>query len=57
MVRILSAYDLQVEHRPGHLHRNADGLSRIPCSQCGLTDLKESEVGTVNTVTECSNEF
>ncbi|KAH3827897.1 hypothetical protein DPMN_129843 [Dreissena polymorpha] len=25
-----------VKHRPGRKHRNADGLSRIPCRQCGL---------------------
>ena len=31
----LSSYDFQVEHRPGKSHGNADGLSRIPCRQCG----------------------
>ena len=25
-----------IEHRPGRKHGNADGLSRIPCRQCGL---------------------
>ncbi|KAH3857713.1 hypothetical protein DPMN_100325 [Dreissena polymorpha] len=32
-----------VKHRPGRKHRNADGLNRIPCRQCGLP-------GRLNTV-------
>ena len=31
----LSEYDFKVEHRPGVRHGNADGLSRMPCRQCG----------------------
>ena len=26
----LSDFDFEVEHRPGQLHGNADGLSRLP---------------------------
>ena len=31
----LSEYDMDIVHRPGAQHRNADALSRIPCKQCG----------------------
>ena len=31
----LSTYHMDVEPRPGRAHGNADGLSRIPCRQCG----------------------
>ena len=34
-IEVLSAYNMKIEHRPGRLHRNADGLSRIPCKQHG----------------------
>ena len=30
----LGTYDLEVTHRPGHQHRNADALSRNPCKSC-----------------------
>ena len=33
-LEVLSAYQFKVEHRPGRLHGNADGLSRKPASQC-----------------------
>ena len=39
----LSAYDFQIEHRPGKSHGNADGLSRIPCRQCGWGREEEIE--------------
>ena len=31
----ISTYDLEIQHRPGRQHNNADGLSRAHCSQCG----------------------
>lgn len=34
----LSSYDLDIAHRAGHSHRNADALSRRPCRQCGRDD-------------------
>ena len=30
----LGTYDLNVTHRPGLKHRNADALSRAPCNKC-----------------------
>jgi transposase InsO family protein len=33
----LECYDMEVRHRPGHIHTNADALSRAPqCEQCAL---------------------
>jgi hypothetical protein len=32
----LASFDMKIEHRPGRLHLNADGLSRRTCKQCGL---------------------
>ena len=34
----LAAYDFEIIHRPGVRHANADGVSRIPCRQCGKED-------------------
>ena len=31
----LQEYDFEILHRPGRKHGNADGLSRLPCRQCG----------------------
>ena len=30
----LSEFDITIEHRPGRIHSNADGLSRQHCKQC-----------------------
>jgi len=36
----LECYDMEVKHRPGQAHSNADALSRIPqCEQCELKHL------------------
>ena len=43
----LSSYEFKIEHRPGRVHRNADGLSRIPCRQCGMTSAGTDISGTV----------
>ena len=34
-LQVLGTYDFDIIHRPGRQHGNADGLSRIPCKQCG----------------------
>lgn len=34
-LEVISQYRLTLEHRAGRIHKNADGLSRRPCSQCG----------------------
>ncbi|XP_062587297.1 uncharacterized protein LOC134248925, partial [Saccostrea cucullata] len=37
-LEVISTYDIEIEHRAGKLHGNADGLSGVPCSQCGYFD-------------------
>ena len=37
-LEVISTYDTDIEHRPVRLHRNADGLSRVFCTQCGYFD-------------------
>ena len=48
-LEVLNTYDSDIVHRPGKQHGNADGVSRIPCKQCGygssnLTILADHEV-------------
>jgi hypothetical protein len=31
---IIQEYDMEIQHRPGLRHSNADGLSRSACKQC-----------------------
>ena len=40
-LEVLSTYDMEVQHRPGKQHRNADGMSRLPCGQCGEVEVLE----------------
>lgn len=35
---------MDIEHKPGKLHQNADAMSRIPCHQCGYREIEEKEV-------------
>lgn len=44
-IEVISTYNMEIEHRAGKLHGNADGLSRVPCGQCGyFDDWDKSEV-------------
>ena len=53
-IETLASYDMKVEHRPGRLHQNADGVSRIPCTQCGMD--QETSSPSVNVVESASSE-
>jgi len=33
-IETLAEFDLEIEHRPGLLHSNVDGMSRLFCKQC-----------------------
>jgi len=33
-VETLAEFDIEIEHRPGRLHSNVDGVSRQYCKQC-----------------------
>ena len=35
-LEVISSYEMEIEHRAGKLHGNADSLSRITCPQCGI---------------------
>ena len=51
-LEILSSYTMKIEHRPGRQHKNADGLSRIPCRQCGKAEIGDNkEIAAVYQVT------
>jgi len=48
----LQQYEFEIIHRKGHLHQNADGLSRRPCSElgcayCAKVELKENSVARI----------
>lgn len=41
-LEVVSGFQMKIEHRPGRLHGNADGMSRLPCRQCGMSDMEKS---------------
>lgn len=43
-VDIFLVYDMDIEHRPGKLHQNANAMSCILCHQCGYREIEEKEV-------------
>ena len=43
-LEVLGTYNYEIEHRAGTSHKNADGLSRRPCSDCKHCDRKEVDV-------------
>ena len=43
-MEVISQYDLDIEHRPGKKHGNADGMSRRQCKQCGREEVVSDEV-------------
>lgn len=42
-IEFLSAFHMEIEHRPGRSHGNADGVSRIPCRQCGKDEDEDND--------------
>ena len=40
-LEVISEYDIEIVHRAGRSHANADALSRKPCRQCGKADTEE----------------
>lgn len=43
-IETLSSYEFEIKHRPGRSHRNADALSRKPCSQCSRIGIQAVDV-------------
>ena len=50
-LEVLSSYDMKIVHRPGRVHSNADGLSRVRCKQCNMM---EDEVYTEDNNESCT---
>ena len=42
LIEVLSIYDMEIQHRPGTQHKNADALSRHSCGQCRGKEMKET---------------
>ena len=44
---------MNIVHRPGRVHKNADGMSRIQCKQCGMdTEMSEEPDLTISLKSE-----
>ncbi|KFD60666.1 hypothetical protein M514_27175 [Trichuris suis] len=52
----LAEFDMEVTHRPGRLHDNADALSRQACNQCGVAQNNDEEIKTLKEWI-CSNSW
>ena len=50
----LSEFDVTIEHRPGRIHSNADGLSRQSCKQCWGRVPKTPWVDELQRADECT---
>ena len=50
----LSEFDITIEHRPGRIHSNADGLSRQTCKQCWGKTAKEPWIDELERANECT---
>jgi len=48
----LAEFDLEIEHRPGHLHSNVDGVSRPFCKQFVDKETKSRWVNELERVNE-----
>ena len=58
-IEFLSSFDMVIEHGPGKANGNADGVSRIPCCQCGNCDEEEesNQCYDINQVTiDCTED-
>jgi len=51
----LSKFEITIQHRPGRVHSNADGLSRQNCKQCWGRIPKEPWVDELQRGNECAD--
>ena len=54
-LEVIAAYNMKIEHRPGRLHKNADGLSRRPCRQCGMDNYEDEYLHSCHKVMNISD--
>jgi len=52
-IETLSEFEVTIQHRPGQVHSNADGLSRQHCKQCWGKIPKEPWVDELQRANEC----
>ena len=53
-IETLSEFEITIEHRPGRIHSNADGLSRQRCKQCWGKVVKERPVDELARADDCA---
>lgn len=51
-IEVLSTYDMEIQHRQGRLHSNADALSRCPCLHVECSYCEKIEKKNVNSSEE-----
>ena len=51
-LQVISEYDVNIVHRAGRSHANADSLSRRPCTECTQCDIVEGDCPKPNTRAE-----
>ena len=54
-LEVLNTYDMDIKHRPGERHTNADALSLVPCKQCGYRTDWEDQSNRAFTAVATSN--
>jgi len=54
-IETLSEFEITIQHRPGRVHSNADGLSRQKCKQCWGRVPKEPWVDELQRTNKCAN--
>ena len=53
-IETLSEFEITIEHRPGRIHSNADGLSRQNCKQCWGRVSKKPWIDELSRADECT---
>ena len=51
----LAEFEITIQHRPGRIHSNADGLSRQNCKQCWGRVTEEPWVDELQRADECTD--
>ena len=54
-IETLAEFEITIQHRPGRIHSNADGLSRQNCKQCWGRVTKEPWVDELQRADECTD--
>lgn len=52
-LEVIGTYNLEIQHRPGRKHGNADALSRRPCESCAYCERNESREQNARNQADC----